>query len=99
MGAPLRMPLCQRLWCTLVSTCGTVTCDWVLLTQSWWPMSAWAGPARPSTAAVSPLAMMVANPNFFIALSFFCLFEPWRESRGSDALCAGGDVSVTDLLV
>ena len=78
VGAPLRMHLCQRLCCTLVSTCGTVTCGWMSWTQSWWPMSAWAGPARPRTAAVSPLAMMVANPNFFIALSFSSLFEPWR---------------------
>ena len=29
-------------------------------------MSAWAGPARPMTAAASPLAAMAANPNFFI---------------------------------
>ena len=57
---------------------------WVLLTQSWWPISAWAGPARPSTAAVRPLAMMVANPSFFIALSFFVFqFDStWFKQRG-----------------
>jgi hypothetical protein len=71
----------------------------MLSTQSWWPMSAWAGPASASTAAVSPLAMMVANPKFFIALSFSCLFEPWRESRGSDGLGAGVDLSFADLTV
>src|SRR5690349_289743 len=38
----------------------------MVLTQSLWPMSAWAGPAKPRTAAVSPLAITAANPNFFI---------------------------------
>ena len=60
--------LCQRLCCTLVSTCGTVTVGWIVLTQSLWPMSAWAGPARPMTAAAIPLAITAANPNFFIFL-------------------------------
>ena len=32
------------------------------------------GPARPRTAAASPLAMMVANPNFFILVPSSWLF-------------------------
>ena len=32
-----------------------------------------SGPARPTTAAASPLATMVANPNFFILGAFFSL--------------------------
>jgi hypothetical protein len=42
---------------------------------------------------------MVANPSFFIVVSFSCLFEPWRESRGSDVLCVGEEVSCADLFV
>jgi hypothetical protein len=60
-------------------------------TQSWWPTSAWAGPASPRTAAAKPLAMMVANPYFFMVLSSSCQFEPWRESRGSDVSGVGED--------
>jgi hypothetical protein len=40
---------------------------------------------------------MVAKPNFFIALSFSCLFEPWRESRGSDFPRAGEDAFPTPI--
>jgi hypothetical protein len=40
----------------------------MVFTQSLWPMSAWAGPARPMTAAAIPLAITAANPNFFIFL-------------------------------
>ena len=36
-------------------------------------ISAWAGPAKPSTAAVNPLAIMVANPNFFTLTPSFVL--------------------------
>ena len=32
----------------------------------WWSVSAVAGAARPSTAAAKPVAMMLANPNFFM---------------------------------
>jgi hypothetical protein len=35
----------------------------------------------------------VANPNFFIVLSFSRPFEPWREARGSDVLVPPGDLS------
>src|SRR6478609_4699176 len=51
----------------------------MLLSQSRWSTPADAGPARPRKAAVRPLAMMVANPNFviFVPSSFFCVgFEP-----------------------
>jgi hypothetical protein len=63
-----------------------------------WPTAADAGPAKPRTAAASPLAMMVGNPNFFIVQSFSCLFEPWRESRGSDVSGAVDGGSSADLI-
>jgi hypothetical protein len=62
-------------------------------------MSACAGPAKPSTAAANPLAIMVANPNFFILLSFSSSFEPWRECRGSDVCGAGEWSFFADLIV
>jgi hypothetical protein len=57
-----------------------------LIDPGLWLKSAWAGAAKPRTAAASPLATMLANPNLFIVVpSSFCLlfvFEPWCECRG-----------------
>src|SRR6516165_506378 len=68
VGAPTPA-LGQRLWWTVVSTCGAETCGSMLLTQSWWATSADAGAARPRTDATTPLATIAANPNFFISRS------------------------------
>ena len=98
---PRPLPSPRVLW-LIVAAIGALLLfawGWMSWIQSWWPTSAWAGPARPRTAAVSPLAMMVANPNFFIALSFCRLFEPWRESRGSDVVGVGEEFSSADLIV
>ena len=102
LGAPLSCEGgVQRLWCTLVSTCGTLTCGRMSSSHTRWSMpvgmsvtdantvgespaetAAGAGAARPRMAATSPLAAMVANPNFSLwCLSSFCLL--CCSSRGA----------------
>lgn len=53
-------------------TAPTVACCCVLWTQSWWAESACAGAARAKMAAAKPVAMVVANPNFFMIRAFLC---------------------------
>src|SRR5882757_10090991 len=84
MGAPLLGSLCQRLWWTLLSTFGTFTWGPIWSSHTWWSTpaemvvddtgstAAWAaGAAKPRTPAISPLATMVVNPNFFMGVCFF----------------------------
>src|ERR1700754_4814221 len=88
MGAPPLGVLVQRLWWTLVSTFGTFTCGPIWSSHTWWstpaemvvddtgPTAACAaGAATPMTPAASPLAMMVANPNFFTSMTPLALFH------------------------
>ncbi|AFP36962.1 hypothetical protein MSMEI_0481 [Mycolicibacterium smegmatis MC2 155] len=64
--------MCQRPLPKTGWTLPTVACCWVLWTQSWWEISAWAGAASPKTAAAKPVAMALANPNFFMVRTFLC---------------------------
>jgi hypothetical protein len=62
-------------------------------------MSAEAGPASPRTAAPTPLAMTVANPNFFILVPSLLVRLVARLSRLEHLWCRWGILSiVSDVL-